>query len=250
MTEKVRLLNIDFDDLSRAELLENFTSGFMLNPNVDVLMKLQHDAEFYAIAQQADWVICDSQILKAASGFLGTPIKEKISGSDFFGEFCAHHVTNPDIRIFLLGGMDGVAEVARQNVNARVGREIITHALSPSFGFERKPEESQALTDHINASGCTVLAIGVGCPKQEKWVAAWRHALPGISHFLCIGATIDFEAGHVPRAPRWMSSSGLEWLYRMAADPKRLIRRYLVEDLPFFWLLLKQRLGRYRNPFA
>lgn len=250
MSQKVRLLNIEFDNLSRAELLARFESGLMLNPNVDVLMKLQKDAEFYALAQQAAFTICDSQILLFASRLLGTPLKEKISGSDFFGEFCAHHATNPAVRVFLLGGMAGVAERARANVNARVGREVITHAHSPSFGFEKNEEESRQIVAAINASGCTVLAIGVGCPKQEKWAMRWRSAMPGIRQILCIGATIDFEAGNVPRAPRWMSNAGLEWLFRMLADPKRLIRRYLVDDLPFFWLLLKQRLGLYRNPFA
>ena len=250
MSDKVQLLNIAFDNLSRSELLARFEHGFMLNPNVDVLMKLQHDAAFYAIARQADYVICDSQILKMASTLLGTPIREKISGSDFFGEFCAHHAANPAVTVFLLGGLEGVANKARRNVNARVGRDIITHAHSPSFGFEQKQAESLALVEQINASGCTVLAIGVGCPKQEKWACAWRHAMPQIRQILCIGATIDFEAGNVPRAPRWMSRVGLEWLYRMAAAPKRLLRRYLVDGLPFFGLLLKQRLGRYRNPFA
>lgn len=250
MTDTVRLLNIDFDNLTRAELLARFDRGFMLNPNVDVLMKLQHDREFYEIALAADFVICDSQILKMASRLLGTPIREKISGSDFFGEFCAYHAATPAVTVFLLGGMDGVAETARQNVNQRVGRAIITHAHSPSFGFEKNDAETRALVARINASECSVLAIGVGCPKQEKWAHRWRGEMPGIRQILCIGATIDFEAGNVPRAPAWMSRVGLEWLYRMAADPKRLVRRYLVDDLPFFVLLLRQRLGRYRNPFA
>lgn len=250
MSEKVQLLNIAFDNLDRATLLARFERGMLLNPNVDVLMKLQGDADFYAVAQRAEFTICDSQIVLAATRFLGTPLRERISGSDFFGEFCAYHAHRPDIRIFLLGAMDGVAERARANVNARVGRDIITHAHSPSFGFERNAVESQRIVDAINASGATVLAIGVGCPKQEKWADRWRASLPNIRQIMCIGATIDFEAGNVPRAPRWMSDVGLEWLFRMVADPKRLVRRYLVDDLPFFWLLLKQRLGRYRNPFA
>ncbi len=246
--QEVTILNVRLQNLSRQELLQRLTDGLMINPNVDVIMKLQHDREFLRAVQTAEFCICDSQIVKYASNFLGTPIREKISGSDFFGEFCAYHVGNPGIRVFLLGAAEGVAERARCNVNQRVGRDIITHAHSPSFGFERNEDESRRIVELINASGCTVLAIGVGCPKQEKWVARHRSQLHGIRIILCIGATIDFEAGTVPRAPAWMSRVGLEWVFRMVSDPKRLVRRYMVDDLPFFWLLLKQRLGFYNPP--
>lgn len=247
--EVVTILNVGLQNLSRQELLERMKSGLMINPNVDVIMKTQRDEEFLRIVREAEFRICDSQIVKFASMFLGTPIKERISGADFFGEFCSHHANNPDVRIFLLGAAEGVAEKARVNVNRRVGRDIITHAHSPSFGFERKAEESRRIVDLINASSCTVLAIGVGCPKQEKWAARHRDLLTHVQLILCIGATIDFEAGSVRRAPAWMSDAGLEWMYRLLSEPKRLARRYLIDDLPFIWLLLRQRLGVYRPPF-
>jgi UDP-N-acetyl-D-mannosaminuronic acid transferase (WecB/TagA/CpsF family) len=93
------------------------------------------------------------------------------------------------------------------------------------------------------------LAVGVGAPKQEIWIARHRHRMPRVTRFLAIGATIDFEAGTVKRAPKWMSRAGIEWLYRLMSEPRRLYRRYLIEGPPFFWLLLKQRLGLYRDPF-
>lgn len=246
---EVQLLNLRLHNLTRAELLERLTEGVFINPNTDVLMKLQHDRALHQIVENAEWRVCDSQILVLASRFLGTPIKERISGSDFFGEFCAHHAGNPALRVFALGSAPGVAARAAEVVNGRVGREIISHAHSPSFGFEYNREESRRIVELINASGCSVLAIGVGCPKQEKWVAAWRDQMPGVRLYLCIGATFDFEAGVKPRAPRWMSDLGLEWLFRMLSEPKRLVRRYLVDDLPFFRLLWQQKRGTYRSPF-
>jgi len=250
MSGEIRILNLSLHNLSRRELLERLHAGMVINPNVDVLMKLQSDEEFFRVSQRAELRVCDSQILRYAAAFLGTPLRERISGSDFFGEFCAHHAANPEIRVFLLGAAPGVAEQARRNINARVGREVITQAHSPSFGFERDELESLRIVERINASGCSVLAVGVGCPKQEKWIARYRARMPAVRIFLCIGATIDFEAGAVRRAPRWMSEVGLEWQFRLLMDPRRLVKRYFVHDLPFFWLLLKQRFGWYESPFA
>jgi exopolysaccharide biosynthesis WecB/TagA/CpsF family protein len=93
-----------------------------------------------------------------------------------------------------------------------------------------------------------VLAVGVGAPKQEKWICKYKDRFTHVKIFMAVGATIDFEAGVVQRSPKWMSKFGLEWLFRISADPKRLWKRYLLEDLPFFWLLLKQKLGLYRSP--
>lgn len=246
---KVRLLNLELDNLTLSELLNQLERGVVMTPNVDHLMKLQKDPEFLEVYSIADYKVCDSQVLIYASRFLGTPLREKVSGSDFFPAFCKHHASNEAIRIFLLGGAAGVADRAQAKINQKVGREIVIAAHSPSFGFEKKEPECQEIIDLINQSGATVLAIGVGAPKQEKWIYKYRHLLPNIKIFLAVGATIDFEAGVVKRAPKWMSTLGMEWLFRIGCDPKRLWKRYLVDDLPFFWLLLKQKLGLYRSPF-
>ena len=150
--------------------------------------------------------------------------------------------------MFLLGAAPGVADRARENINAKVGRNLVVAAHSPSFGFEKNEAEGDRIIDLINQSQATVLAVGVGAPKQEKWIHQHRHRLPHVKIFLAIGATIDFEAGAVSRAPRWMSNWGIEWLYRISQQPQRLWRRYFIEDFPFLWLLLQQRLGLYRNP--
>lgn len=239
----VNVLGVEIHDLTRAELLARLTEGALFTPNVDIIMKLRADPEFHALFHRAEFRVCDSRIVQAAARFLGTPIREKIAGSDFFGEYCAHHRYNPDVRVFLLGAGPSVADRARQRLNARLGRDMIVDALSPSFGFDRSDAECEQIVARIKASGATVLAVGVGAPRQEKWIMRWRSRLPGVRVFMGIGATLDFEAGQVRRAPRWMQHAGLEWAWRLLREPRRMWRRYLVEDPPFFWLVLLQKLG-------
>lgn len=248
---QVHLLNIGIHNLTMIELLEKLRlGGTVFTPNVDHLMKLQHDYEFYRAYQGADFKVCDSRVLVYASHFLGTPVQEKISGSDLFPAFYTYYQNDPSVKIFLLGAAPGIAEVARTRINDKVGRNMVVAAHSPSFGFERNEAECQAIIDLINRSGATVLAIGVGAPKQELWLTNYKDQLPNVKTFLAIGATIDFEAGTIQRSPRWMSDVGLEWLFRILCEPKRLWKRYLVHDLPFFWLILQQRFRNYQNPWA
>ena len=247
---KINILNIWIDNLSKNELLAKIQSGIVVTPNVDHLIKLQTDWEFLQAYNIADYKLCDSQIVIYASRFLGTPIKEKISGSDFFPAFYDYHRNNEGIKIFLLGAEPGVATKARHKINYQVGRDIIVGSHSPSFGFENNETECMEIVETIKNSGATVLAIGVGAPKQEKWIYKYRHQLPNIKIFLAIGATINFEAGNVKRSPKWLSEVGLEWLYRLLSEPRRLWKRYLIEGLPFFWLILQQKLDLYRMPMS
>ena len=244
---KVKILNINIDNISSKKLLKEIQKGgLIVTPNVDHLIKLQKDADFYRIYREADYIICDSKILIWASGFLGNKIQEKISGSDFFPRFYHYYQHHENIKIFLLGGATGVAEQAGQQINMKVNRRMVVGTYSPSFGFEKNEVECQKIVNLINQTEATVLAIGVGAPKQEKWVDLYRKQLKNIKIFLPIGATIDFEAGWVNRAPKWMSEVGLEWFYRLLSEPKRLWKRYLVESLPFFWLVLQQKLSIYQ----
>jgi exopolysaccharide biosynthesis WecB/TagA/CpsF family protein len=245
---KVRILNLLIDNISMPELLQDMKSGVVITPNVDHVMKLQKDPEFFNIYSLAEYKICDSQILLYASRFLNTPLKEKISGSDLFPAFCKFHQDNESIRIFLLGADTGVAEKAKNSINSRIGKNIIVEAYSPSWGFENNEQECLKIIQNINQSQATVLAVGVGAPKQEKWIYKYKDKLSNVKIFLAIGATIDFEAGVVKRAPKWMSNLGLEWLHRLISEPKRLWKRYIVDDLPFLWLILKQKFGLYKAP--
>ncbi|WP_019505668.1 WecB/TagA/CpsF family glycosyltransferase [Pleurocapsa sp. PCC 7319] len=246
----VDFLNVSIHNITIHELLTdlNYNGGFVVTPNVDHLVQIQSDRELLKAYYYSNYRVCDSKILQYISFLLGNPIKEKISGSDLFPAFYEYNKYNEDIRIFLLGAKEGVAQQALVNINQKVGRDIIVGAYSPSFGFEQNEPECQAIVERINHSEATVLAVGVGAPKQEKWIAKYRQRLHKIKIFLAIGATIDFEAGTTKRAPKIMSEIGLEWLYRLFTEPNRLWKRYLVDSLPLLWLVSKQKINQYRFP--
>lgn len=244
------LLNIEVDDLSLAEFLDAYEAGLVVTPNADHLMLLQQDRRFWEVYRHAEFVTVDSQVVKFALSFLGGPVKAKLSGSDIFPAFYRHHARNSGVRIYLLGGRDGVAREAADRINARAGRAIVVGWCSPSMRIADDPAESEAIVEDINRSGATVLAVGLGAPKQELWIAAHRSKMPNVARFLAIGATLDFEAGLLRRAPKLVSDMGLEWLFRLLMEPRRLWHRYLVRDPKFLWLVFLQRVGAYSNPFS
>ena len=170
-----------------------------------------------------------------------------VSGSDIVPTYCAHHRDNPAVKVFMLGAAPGIAQKAMQSINARVGREVVVGAHSPSMKFVDDEKEIHEVIRIINDSGATCLIIGLGAPKQEIWIVKYRHAMPNVRVYMGVGATIDYEAGVVKRAPRWMTRSGLEWLYRITTEPRRYWRRYL-RDMEYFWLLLLDAAGLYRSP--
>ena len=250
MEETVRILNVGIMPLTRVKLLERLDRGVLVTPNVDHLVKLQHDREFYDVYRRAEWVVCDSQILHRLSKFLPRPLPEAIPGSSFFTDYYRYHRDDPGCRIFLLGAAEGVANKAREEINRDVGREIVVGAHSPSYGFEKNEDECREIVNIVNRSGATVLLVGVGAPKQEKWIMKYRDAMPGIRLFMGLGATIDFEAKTLKRAPAVWQRLGLEWFYRFCKEPRRLFRRYFVDDMGFFYHFACQLLGCYRDPFA
>jgi len=247
---KIKILNLYIDDFSQSELLEKLDKGIVFTPNVDHLITLQKDKNFIEIYNLAHYKVCDSQIIFYTAKFLlKSPIKQRIAGSDFFPAFYEYHKNNEDIKIFLLGSAEGVADKAKANINEKIGREIIIGAHSPSFGFEKNEEECAKIIDIVNNSGATVLAVGVGSPKQEKFICKYKDSFPKVKIILAIGATIDFEAKVVSRCPKRLSELGLEWLYRLVCDPRRLWKRYF-KDLAFFGLVLKQKYNLYIEPFS
>ena len=247
--KKIKILNVEIDCISQEELLEQLKKGVLVTPNVDQIVKMQTDEEYYDIVRRAEWCVCDSKILYLCAKILGTPLPEAIPGSSFFPAFYEYHREDENCKIFLLGAMDGVAQKAMERINGKVGRQMVVGAYSPTYGFEKKEEENERIYRMINDSGANVVLVGVGCPKQEKWIDKHKTLMPGVDIWMALGATIDFEAGNVKRAPIIWRKLYMEWFYRFLQEPKRMYKRYFVDDPKFFWYLLKQRLGMYRNPF-
>ena len=137
-----------------------------------------------------------------------------------------------------------------ERINRSVGRQMVVGAISPSMGFELKAEENEEICRSIRESGATVVVVGVGCPKQEKWIYTYKDSLPGVRLWMALGATIDFEAGNERRAPRLVQRLCLEWFYRFLQAPRKRFRRYFIDDPKFFWYFSKQLVGAYKDPFA
>lgn len=242
-----RILNAWVDSLTVQEIVEALDEGILFTLNPDHLYWLQRNADFAAAYHQATLVSSDSKYVYWALAFLGRAIKQKSSGSDIMPAYWRHHARNPEVRIFLLGAKPGIAAMAQERINRLAGREIVVGAHGPSFSFVNDAEETSRAIDMINASGATCLIVGLGAPKQEIWIDRHRSGMPGVKVYMGVGATIDYEAEAVRRAPRWMTRNGLEWVYRMATEPRRYWRRY-ARTLEFFWLVLLDRFGLYRPP--
>ena len=141
-------LNTHIQIITQTKLLEDLKKGVLITPNVDHLIKLQKDKEFYDVYQQAEWVISDSKILYLLSKLLKNPLPEAIPGSSFFTAFYEYHKNDPNCKIFLLGAAEGIAAKAMERINQKVGRNIVVGAHSPSYGFEKKNGRMRRVDSH------------------------------------------------------------------------------------------------------
>lgn len=221
---------------------------YVTTPNVDHVVQLQRDSEFMEAYRRASLVIPDGLPIVWTSRILRKPLKERVSGSDLMLPVC-EMAAREGRRVYLLGGLEGVAEKAREVLTMRFPSLEVAGCYSPPFGFESQPEENRKIVAQINQARTDILFIALGAPKQEKWIARHLQALE-IKAAICVGAGIDFVAGIAKRAPKWMRQMGLEWSWRLAHEPKRLWRRYLVQDAAFLGLFLNEWLnlrGRKRE---
>ena len=139
--------------------------------------------------------------------------------------------------VYLLGGEPGVPARAAAALGRRYPGLLVAGVHSPPFGFEREPGEVEAIAARLARAKPDIVFVGLGFPKQERLIAAVAPGLPG-AWFIGCGAAIPFAAGTLPRAPHWMQRLGLEWVHRLASEPRRLFRRYLTDDVPFALRLL------------
>lgn len=243
---RMDFLNTHVDNLNMEEaveearklILENRNS-YVVTPNVDHIVKIEHDGLFREIYNNADLILTDGKPLIWMARWLGTPIKEKISGSDYFPRVC-EMAAKEGFSVFLLGAAEGVARRAAINLMKRYKNLKIAGVYSPSYSFEKNEKEIDDIINKINEARPDILCIGMGTPKQEKFYYRYRDRI-NVPLTLHIGATIDFEAGVVKRAPKWISCIGMEWLYRLLKEPRRLYRRYLLDDVEIFPIYLKYR---------
>lgn len=243
---RMKFLNTYVDNITMKqavtyvmEMAEKGENCYVVTPNVDHIVRLEQDVLFRKIYAEANLILTDGKPLIWFSCLLGTPIREKISGSDLL-PLVLNAAAQNGKSIFLLGAADGVAEKAAENMTKEYRNIRIAGTYSPPFGFEKDENEIKKIISLINDSHVDILCIGLGAPKQEKFFYQIRDRV-SVGVALNIGACIDFEAGNVKRAPLWMQQVGLEWFYRLVKEPKRLAKRYLVDDMKILEIVWKYR---------
>ena len=229
---------VEFDALTEEQVVARVMEGlrigrggWIVTPNVDICRQVSRDPEARALVGRASVVVADGMPLVWASRLGGEPLPERVTGASLI--FSLSAAAAADGRsVYLLGGEPGVPDKAAAELQSRSpGLQVAgTEAPPPDFGLNW-------VRERLATARPDIVFAGLGFPKQERIIAALAPGLPG-TWFVGCGAAIPFAAGVLRRAPEWVQQAGLEWAWRLASEPRRLFRRYLVEDLPFAVRLL------------
>ncbi len=218
--------------------------AYAVTANVDHVVRFHRCPQVRTLYTDADLVLADGAPLVWVSRLLGVPLPERVAGSDLFPRLC-QEAAKCGLSVFFLGGDPGTAHKAADLLSKRHPRLRVAGTYCPTFGFETDSDESQRINHLIRDAAPDLLFVGLGSPKQEQWISANRHAC-GARLSVGVGISFSFTSGDVRRAPRWMQRIGLEWVHRLVQEPRRLGRRYLIEDAVFLMLVLRQLFKRNR----
>ncbi|NHN29936.1 WecB/TagA/CpsF family glycosyltransferase [Paenibacillus agricola] len=242
---RVNMFNVDFDNYDFMDLLgfmdeviRQNKHAYILTCNVDHLIKLRKDTEFQKVYSNAGAIVADGMPIIWASKMLKKPLKQKVSGADLF-EKLGEAFEERQYRLFFLGSAIGVPEQAMKYLKSLFPGMNIVGCYSPSYGFENKEEENEHIVQLLIDAKPDIVFVGVGAPKQEKWI--YQHYMSyRVPVSIGVGATFDFLSGTVKRAPDIMQRTGFEWFWRLVQEPKRLWKRYLVDDSMFIVMVWKE----------
>lgn len=206
-----------------SELIRAGRPSFFITAPTHYAMLTEECPDLREINDRAAFIVADGKPLVWASRMQGKPLPERVAGSDLIFHLC-EEAAREGSRVFLLGGGEGVAEEAARRLVARYPSLRIVGTECPPFR-EPTPEEESALLDQIRTAAPDLLFVAFGQPKGERWILEHYERL-GVPVSVQVGASLDFAAGRVRRAPRWMQKTGLEWVFRLALEPRRLAGRY------------------------
>jgi N-acetylglucosaminyldiphosphoundecaprenol N-acetyl-beta-D-mannosaminyltransferase len=242
-TRRMRMMGAPIDAVTDAAAVRTILDAALahkghwtITANLDHLRRYRTEHVAKRLLERADLVLADGMPLVWASRLAGTPLPERVAGSDMIWLISRaagqHHAF-----VFLLGGDPGVADRAAQVLRERCEGLEIVGTLCPPIGFERDEGELDRIQSELEGAAPQIVFVGLGFPKQDLLIERLRGALPEAS-FIGVGISFSFVAGEVTRAPRWMHALGLEWLHRLRREPRRLVRRYLIDGLPYALVLL------------
>jgi len=241
----VELFGIHFGDLTLEELCayiertaRSEARTYIATANIDHICRCHSDPEFREAYANAGAVVCDGKPLLWLSRMLGRPLREKLSGSDLvftLSEFAARS----GLSVYLFGAADGVAAEAAENLVSRFPNLKVAGVCSPPMGFYLDPDQSAHAVQTIAASAPDICFVALGSPQQEVWI--WQnHGQCAASIMIGVGGSFDLVSGRIRRAPRWMQEMGLEWGWRLFQEPRRLWRRYLIDDVKIVGLVWRE----------
>ena len=248
-TNRVKFMNTYIDSLTADEAIKvvdeyvkNGGSHYVVTPNADIVMKMQDNRELLEACNRADLILADGQIVVGLASFLGTPIKERVPMTDFVWKVL-DLAEEKGYKVFLFGGMPDILDKGRKRIAERDPHLNFAGVYSPSYGFEKDEDRLSGIIDLLRKSQADILLVFLGCPKQELFLAKF-HKEMGIPVSITMGGCIDFIGNDkIKRAPIWMQKVGLEWFFRFMMEPKRLFKRYFIDDMKIFPLALKYKLG-------
>jgi N-acetylglucosaminyldiphosphoundecaprenol N-acetyl-beta-D-mannosaminyltransferase len=243
---RVPFMNTYIDNITLDEAIERIEIcikerhiGQIITPNVDQIVRLEWDEYFCKICKNSELLLVDGHPLIWIAKLYGQPFKEKICGSDLVPKLCELAVLK-GYSIFLLGAAPGVAKKAAENLRMKWENLKIAGTYSPPIGFETDSAELSKMNEMLRNSNADMLFVGMGVPKQDIFIFENMNKYQ-IPMSFSIGGTIDFLAGFQKRAPVWMNKLGFEWLYRFLCNPKRMFKRYFINDLKIIKMFWKYR---------
>jgi N-acetylglucosaminyldiphosphoundecaprenol N-acetyl-beta-D-mannosaminyltransferase len=249
-------MGLPFDRLDHPTLIEHFLAGirernggWIVTPNLDILRQFTRCPESRRLIMSASHRVADGQPIVWASRLAGRPVPGRIPGSDLVLSL-PEAAARASSSVFLLGGNPGVAAAAAARLRARCpGLERVA-SYCPPYGFEDDPSELAKIKRAVKSARPALVLIGLGFPKQERLIHVLRSEMSE-TWFVGVGISLSFLAGDQPRAPAALQHLGLEWLHRLAHEPRRLFRRYIMQGVPFAarllaWALIERLFGRKR----
>ena len=242
MIRTVTLLGLEFADLTADEAAEQIAARpvgapflYVVTPNADHLVRLFRDPELAGIYREAWMRLLDSRVVAAMARLGGLPVPAVAPGSDLTALLLQRHIKRGE-KITIIG----LRPEWLPALTARCGLAEPFH-YDPPMGFDRDPNALAATVTFILAHPARFVFLAVGSPRQERLAAVVAATGAGTGTAICIGASLDFLAGRERRAPAWMQRNGLEWAFRLAFDPRRLARRYLLDSPRIVPMLLRER---------
>ncbi|MFH1461050.1 MAG: WecB/TagA/CpsF family glycosyltransferase [Patescibacteria group bacterium] len=229
-----QILGVKLDSLSQEEVLvkiENFIKDgeqhYLVLPYSEFVVEANRDEQFRQILNQSDLSLCDGRGLLWAAGFLGQPLKEQILGVELTEIICRKY-----FKIFLFGG--------RKQVVEKTARKYDSHIIGWLDGYQ----DTEKAIEEINRVKPEIVLVALGMPKQEKWISRNLKKIPSVKLAVGVGGAFDFISGQIKRAPKFLQRIGLEWLWRLTRQPRR-IKRIFKAVVVFSWLTIKARILKF-----